>query len=370
MTSVYQQALATPGATRFVPAAFVGRLPISMLGIGTVLYVQHATGSYGVGGTVVTATTLGEALGAARIGRALDRFGQARVLALCLLGDLAGLVGLLVSVGLGAPRPLWFACAAVLGGVFPPTGACVRARWSAALAGGGLLGSAFALEAALDEVIFISGPVLTTVLATTVAPTAGVAAAGVLLAAGTLALASQRATDPGPRPPAAPTARPKVFRDPALRALLAVIMAVGVSFGATDVTAVAVGRAHGLGAFAGVLLALFALGSGSSGLYWGARPATGGVARRFLVAAGLMAGVLWLPFAAPNVGLLAPLVVIAGATASPALIGANTVMDRLIPAAARTEGFAWLQVALVTGVSAGAPLAGLAIDRFGARAGR
>ena len=49
-----------------------------MLGVGTILYVQHVTGSYGTGGTVVAASTLGEAVFAARLGRALDRFGQRR----------------------------------------------------------------------------------------------------------------------------------------------------------------------------------------------------------------------------------------------------------------------------------------------------
>ncbi|ADP80988.1 MFS transporter [Pseudofrankia inefficax] len=370
MASVYRRALTTQGATRFVLAAFVGRIPISMLGIGTILYIQHETGSYGVGGTVVAAATLGEALSAARIGRALDRFGQARVLVLCLLGHLVGLVGLLVTVGTGAPRPLWYVFAAVMGGVFPPTGSCSRARWSVCLTDGDLLGAAFSLEAAVDEVIFITGPVLATVLATAVAPAAGLVAAGILLTAGTLALAAQLGTDPGPRPATAGRApRPRVFRDPALRALLLVLLAIGVSFGATDVTTVAFGRQHGLGAFSGVLLALFALGSATSGLFWGARPAGAAFARRFLIACGFMAFALWLPLAAPNVALLVPLVVITGATVAPSMVGANTVMERLVPPAARTEGFAWLQVALVTGISAGAPAAGATIDRFGARSG-
>ncbi|WP_045878798.1 MFS transporter [Pseudofrankia sp. DC12] len=369
MASVYRRALTTQGSARFVLAAFVGRIPISMLGIGTVLYIQEATGSYGVGGTVVTAATLGEALSAARIGRALDRFGQARVLVLCLLGHLVGLLGLLVTVSAGAPRPLWYLFAVIMGGVFPPTGSCSRARWSACLTDGDLLGAAFSLEAAVDEVIFITGPVLATVLATAVAPGAGLIAAGVLLTVGTLALAAQRGTDPGPRPDAGAVERPRVFRDPALRALLLVLVAVGVSFGATDVTTVAFGRQHGLGAFSGVLLALFALGSATSGLFWGARPAGDAFARRFLVACGCMAFALWLPWAAPNVPLLIPLVVLTGATVAPSMAGANTVMERLVPAAARTEGFAWLQVALVAGISAGAPLAGATIDRFGARSG-
>ncbi|OHV45611.1 MFS transporter [Pseudofrankia sp. BMG5.36] len=369
MASVYRQAFATPGANRFVPAAFVGRLPISMVAIGIVLYIQHTTGSYGVGGTVVAAGTISEAALAAQLGRALDRFGQARVLLWCLAGHLVGLVGLLVSVGTGAPRPLWYIAGALTGGLFPPVGACVRARWSYRLGGSPLLSTAFALEAALDEAIFICGPVLVTWLVTEVTPASGLVVAGGLLAAGTLALAAQRGSDPGPRPKALGAARPRVFRDPAVRALLVVIFSVGVCFGGVDLAAVAYGREGGLGALSGLVLGLFAFGSGVSSLLYGARASTGGPTRRFLTAAALMAAAAWLPLAAPNTAVLLPFMVIAGAGASPTLISANALMERLMPPEARTEGFAWLQVALVTGISAGTPLAGALIDRYGPRAG-
>jgi len=370
VASVYRQAFATPGASRFVPAAFVGRLPISMVGIGIVLYIQHTTGSYGVGGTVVAAGTLGEAVLAARLGRALDRFGQARVLLWCMAGHLVGLVGLLVSVGAGAPRPLWYAAGALTGGLLPPLGACVRARWSHRLGGSPLLGTAFALEAALDEAIFICGPVLVTFLVTAVAPAAGLVVSGVLLTVGTVALATQRGSDPGPRPPADDTARPRVFRDPAVRALLVVTLAVGVSFGGVDLAAVAYGRAAGLGALSGLILGLFAFGSGLSSLRFGARAAARGPADQFLAATAMMAVAMWLPLAAAgHTAALLPSMVLAGATASPILISANALMERLMPPAARTEGFAWLQVALVTGISAGTPLSGALVDRHGPRGG-
>lgn len=369
MASVYRQALATPGAARFVPAAFVGRLPLSMVSLGIVLYVQHATGSYGVGGTVVAAATISEAVLAARVGRALDRFGQAQVLVWCTAGHLVGLVGLLVSVGADAPRPLWYVAGALTGGLFPPVGACVRVRWSHRLEGSPLLGTAFALEAALDEVIFICGPVLVTSLVTGVSPASGLAVAGALLAAGTLALAAQRGSDPGPRPAAAGAPRPRVFRDSGVRALLAVIFAVGVAFGGLDLASVAFGRAEGLGALSGLVLGLFAFGSGVSSLLYGARASTRPPGHRFLTAATAMAVAIWLPLAAPNTATLLPIMLVAGATCAPTLVSANALMERLMPPGARTEGFAWLQVALITGISVGTPLAGALIDWHGPRAG-
>jgi MFS family permease len=161
-----------------------------------------------------------------------------------------------------------------------------------------------------------------------------------------------------------------VFRDPAPRAVLAVTAAVGVAFGGIDVSTVAYARAHGLGTLSGAMLALFALGSGLSGLLFGARAARGGAPeRRFLVAAGLMSVALWLPFAAPTVAAMVPLVLLTGATVSPTMISANAVMERLVAPEARTEGFGWLGVALGAGISAGAPLAGAMVDHHGARSG-
>jgi MFS family permease len=366
MTSIYRKALATPGAARFVPAAFVGRLPLSMIGIGIVLYVQHATDSYGMGGAVAAAATIAEAVAIPRIGRALDRFGQAPVLLLCLAGHLVGVVGLLVAVETDLPRPLWFAAAALVGGLLPPVGASVRARWSARLGGTDLLGAALALEAALDEAIFICGPLLVTVLITLVAPVAGLLTSGVLTTVGTLALSAQRGSDPGPRG-AGDTAPLRVFRDPATRALLVVFLAIGVAFGGVDLGTVAFARAEGLGALSGLILALFAAGSGACGLVFGARAGGGALARRFLICAATMAVGMWLPLAAGSVVVLGPLAVLAGATAAPTLISGNALMERLTPAASRTEGFAWLQMALVTGVAIGAPATGRLIDAHGSR---
>ncbi|MBX6390453.1 MAG: MFS transporter [Frankia sp.] len=369
MTSVYQRALTTPGARRFVLAGFVGRLPISMAGLGVVLYVQHTTGSYGTGGSVAAVGTLAEALLATRLGRALDRFGQARVLVPCVAGHLLGLAGLLAAVQTGAPRPLWYAAAALLGGLLPPVGGCVRARWSASLDDADVLRAAFALEAALDEAVFILGPIVATVLATAVAPSAGLLAAGALAALGAGALAAQRATDPGPHPPVRGAARVRVLRSPAPRALVLVHVAIGLAFGAVDLSAVAFARDEGFGALSGVMLGLYACGSGVSGLLFGARSSTLGPARRFLRCAAVMSAALWLPLAAPNAIAAVPLMLLAGASTAPTLISSNALMERLMPAGARTEGFAWLQMAVVTGIAAGAPLAGAVIDGHGGRMG-
>ena len=54
----------------------VARLPISMVGLGIVLLVSAATGSYGVAGAISAAYMIANASFAILQGRLLDRLGQ------------------------------------------------------------------------------------------------------------------------------------------------------------------------------------------------------------------------------------------------------------------------------------------------------
>ncbi|WP_083473143.1 MFS transporter [Frankia sp. R43] len=368
MTTAYHRALATPGAVRFVPAAFIGRLPIAMVSVGTVLFVQARTDSYGLGGAVAATSAVGEALLAPRLGRALDRFGQARVLLACLACHLAAMATLIATVAAGAPHPVWFTAALVAGGSLPPVAACSRARWSARLSGDELLGTALALESALDELVFVLGPVLVTMLAVLVTPAAGLIAAMVFLTAGTTALVFLRDTDPGPRD-AEITTRPRMLRDPGTRTVLVVFFCIGLAFGGVDVSMVAFAREEGLAAVGGLLVGLFAGGSALSGLVYGARAQSRPLPDRFLRAATFMAFGMTLPLAGVALPLMIPLALLAGATSSPTLITGNALVERLVDAQARTEGFTWLTMAVVSGLAAGTPVAGMLVDSGGAHHG-
>ncbi|SNQ50863.1 Arabinose efflux permease family protein [Frankia canadensis] len=364
----YRRTLATPGVRRFIPASIVGRLPLSMHALGTVLFVQDRSGSYALGGAVAAATAISEAVCAPGVGRLLDRRGQAPVLLVALVGHLLGVAALLVAVWAGLPRPLWFAAAAIAGACLPPVGSCARARWSMLLAGSPLLPSAFALEAAIDELVFVVGPTLVTALVTLVAPAGGLIASTMLLMIGAAGLAAQRDTDPGPRPPAAsPPVR--IMRQPAARVLVAIVFAIGVGFGGVDVSMVAFAREQGLAAVGGLLLGLFATGSGVAGLLHGARASHRPPRARLLRAVALLAAGFALPLAGVTVWAMIPLAVLAGATAAPTMISANATMERLVPPRSRTEGFAWLTMAVASGVALGAPVAGHLVDGGGARLG-
>jgi hypothetical protein len=51
----YAEIFEIPGAWRFSTAAIIGRMPMSMFGLGTVLLISAVTGKYGVAGAVSAA---------------------------------------------------------------------------------------------------------------------------------------------------------------------------------------------------------------------------------------------------------------------------------------------------------------------------
>src|SRR4051794_23204734 len=270
MLTSYRRILARPGALSFSLTGLVARLPISMVGLGIVLLVSAATGSYGVAGAVSAAYMVSNAVFAILQGRLLDHLGQRRVLSLASLGFGVAVALLVVSIQAEWPIGTSYVLAAVGGALLPQVGSSVRARWSYVLDRPAEVQTAYALEAVLDEAVFILGPIVVTVLSTAWDPVAGLAVAVVACVAGTPALGAQRATEPPAHPRTRTSAAPPPMPWPTVIPLAVVCAALGVLFGAAEVTTVAFADEHGHKAWSGGLLALWALGSLTSGVVTGA----------------------------------------------------------------------------------------------------
>ena len=85
----------------YVAVAFVGRLPLAMAQMGTLLLVAGTTGSYGTGGAAAGALAVANAVGAPVAGSLADRVGQRPVV---LVQSLLGGLGLLALVALAQAR--------------------------------------------------------------------------------------------------------------------------------------------------------------------------------------------------------------------------------------------------------------------------
>ena len=359
----YRELLATPGGLRFSTSAFVARMPISMLGLGVVLLVVSETGRYGRAGALSATFALAEAAGAPLVSRLVDQRGQSTVLVPAVAAHLVALTAFIVLAS--ADGPLWtqFLTAALAGLTLPSMGSLVRARWGFVLGDDPRLHTAYAYESVLDELIFVVGPLLVTVIATTLAPQVALFVAAGLLVGGTAALLTHRASEPPVSGHGSD--HPSALRDTGLPVLMLVMVFVGGVFGAVEISTVAFADEHGHRALAGPLLACYAAGSLTSGFVFGAVRGAYPPRRSLLVGAGVMtATVLLLPFVG-SVWLLAVLLVLAGVGIAPTLISGFTLVEKAVPASAVTEGLTWATTGLVVGFSAATWLAGRLVDGAG-----
>lgn len=367
--SPYARLFAVPGARAFTVAGWFARLPAPMLGLGAVLLVAGESGSYGLAGAVSGVLALSYGIAGPQWGRAMDRRGQGRVLRVAMVGFATAGVAFATAVVAGAPEWTWFVLAALTGASGPNIGSLVRARWSAALEPAGRQ-TAYAFEAVADEVTFVIGPPLVTLLATLVAPPVGFLTGIVSGVLGGLWLAAQRETEPPARPrEAAGTAGAGPRRSVLTASLLVVVVtfvAVGGLFGALDVVVIGFADEQGAPALSGLALAVFAFGSLLAGLVYGVVRLPGTLAARLVgaaVAFGLAGQLLW------GVGSLPVLVgcgFVAGLTIAPVLVAGTSLVESRVVSGVLTESLAWTITGLTVGVTAGSALAGAAVDAWGA----
>lgn len=339
-----------------------------MLGIGTLLLVEDRRGSYALAGLVTAVSALGMAVLAPLVSRLVDRRGQRAVLPAAVAVSTSGVAALVLLAGSDAPVGLLLVAAAVMSASSSQLGSCARARWSALLKAAGRPGDvqkAYAWESVVDEVVFVLGP-LVVVTCALIDPAVGLAVAALLGAVGTSSLVAQRATEPQVHAVAG-VRHPSALASPGLRTLTVAMLFVGILFGTVEVSMVAFADERGSAAAGGLLLALVAGGSAAAGLAYGVVHWAAPLRRRFLIGlVGLAVGLVPMLFA-PSVALMAPAALLAGIAISPSLIGAFGLVDSLVPTAARTEGFSWLNSGLGVGVAGGFAAAGAVADSSGAR---
>ncbi|MGW7002028.1 MFS transporter [Streptomyces sp. NPDC054933] len=363
--------LRTPDAWTFLLPGFAARQPFAMLTIGIVLLVQHTTGSYGSAGVVSAVTGVSMALFAPQSGKLADRFGQGAVLLPGVLVHTAAITAL-TTLAL-AHAPLWALLAAAVpaGPSVPQVGPMVRSRWAAKLDGSPLMSTAAAFESVTDEFTFVVGPVLATALCTSVHPAAGLIAEALLTLVGGLLFAAQRRTAPVPSRAAGSGSErhTSALAIPGVRVLAMVFLGIGSVFGGMQVSMTAFTQAIGQPGINGLLYGTFAAGNMLAGIVCGAVVWKSTPQRRLLLAYPLLAlacSTLWAVHAVPLLGALGLLV---GLCIAPSLITGYTLVESLVPAAARTEAFTWLTGAVALGQAVAATVAGQLADHFGASAG-
>jgi hypothetical protein len=365
MTSLYGQLFSAPGAVAFEVAGFAARMAHLMTVLSVVFFVSAATGSYGLAGSAAAAYALAYSLVGPLFSRLIDRHGQGRVLAPLTIANAASRAGFLAAVWLAAPAWSLLAVSTLSGATMPAIGALVRARWSHLFRGSPLLDVALSLESVVDESILITAPITVSMLAAYLSPAAGMIFALLLAAAGSASLAFQRRTEPPARRPARRAGTP-VFL-PGFPLLILTFTAIGAAQTIIDIGTVAFSGEHGAKALSGPVLAVLALCSAVSGLWYGARQWRSAPERRLVTTVTLFAGGTLFFVAAWSIWFLFLAAFLLGLAVAPTMIAAFSIISRIVPERQLTEGLTWLTSSLGIGISVGSAASGAVADMWGTR---
>ncbi|MEW2165217.1 MFS transporter [Streptomyces sp. NPDC007084] len=356
-----------PHARRTVAAALTGRLSYGLVSLALMLTTGHATGSLAVAGAVMALFGAASVFLSPARAALVDRHGARRALI-----PMASLyAGLLTAFAVtawrpGAPALVIGALAIAAGACTPPLGPTMRTVWSQLVPDERLLQRAYGLDGVLEEILFVSGPLVVGAVVQWAPPAAAVLLSALLVWSGTLAFVlSPVVAGARPAPVKSCRSRRRWQGGRALAQPVVVALGVGLSLGAVDllVLAFAEQHHHRAGAVAWVLAAL-SLGSALGGLLNGAvdwRLSPG--VRLPLTACGLGLALFGAALA-PGLGALTVAVACAGFFVAPALTTAYLIADASVPPGIRTQAGAWVNTAVNAGGSGGAAGVGLLVGRL------
>ncbi|MGD9484363.1 MFS transporter [Streptomyces sp. TRM70308] len=367
MATGYAELLRAKHAVRLLTGTLVGRLPNATAHIAIVLFARSEGASYTLAGVLATVYGLATAVGQPVLGRAVDLFGQPRVMLPAALASALGMAAFAV-VGID-PLPLAAAAVLVAGLATPPLEGGLRALWPSVLGRQERVHTAYALDSVAQEVMFTVGPLLVTA-SVAVWSEAGallaINAVGVLGALSVVVSAPSRSWRSAPREAHWLGA----LRSPGLLSLLGSFLCVGVALGSITVAAVAYSD-DGNGGDLVYALIMSGIGFGAlvGGLAYGARPWPGAPEPRLRRIVALLA-VGYLPLVlVPGPVTMTVLACFAGLFLAPALTCAFVVVDRHAPRGTVTEAFSWLVTVFGVGAALGTAVVGPAIEWRGPAGG-
>ncbi|WP_328334116.1 hypothetical protein OHA70_18325 [Kribbella sp. NBC_00382] len=168
-----------------VLSSFLARVPKGMVPLATILVMNERTGSYLIAGTVAGLIALSDAITTPVQGRLVDRLGLARVVLPAVLVHVLG-VGLLLGAPSQAGVGIPLLAAGLIGSGNPPISAGMKTTWPR-LVTQDALPAAYTLESLVQQLVFLSGPLLIALITAIGSPGSALAlSAGLLVTGSTL----------------------------------------------------------------------------------------------------------------------------------------------------------------------------------------
>lgn len=352
----------------YFPLALGARLPFAMMVVGVLTLVVAARGSIELGGLTSAMAGLGCAVFGPLVGAAADRYGQRRVL---LAGGIANsaLLGVFAWIAF-SPLPDWpmLLTSLLIGATTPQTSPMSRSRLVGIIAsdlpvmrGPRLISGVLAYESAADEVVFVFGPVVVGILASTMGAAAPVVAAAVLTLVFVTAFALHRTSEPpkSPEERAATLEPASALARPGLVVTVIGVVWVGLYFGSMLTSLTAFMQDRGAAEHAGLLYGAMGVGSAILALSVALLPPRFSLRARWLVFAGLIAaGGIGLQFVTDVPGMALSLVLM-GIGIGPTLVTLYSFGAQRSPEGRSNTVMMMLGSGIMVGQAAGAALTGV-----------
>jgi len=358
----YRTFLAVPHTRSLFGWALLARMPLGMAPLALLLLLRAQGASYAAAGAVVAAYGLALAGGALVSGRLIDRRGPVRVLTSRALAYPA-CFSVVVALAL-ADAPIFTigVAAAAAGALIPPVSSSVRSIWPQMLPTE-LRSTAYSLEAAFQEIIFVIGPLLAGALSA-IEPSLAVAVTGAATLVGTLGLVRLEPVRKAGSGTTSGGGLLGALEAPGLRTLVVYAFAIGVGFGAIEVTMPAFAEGQGARELGALALAAFSAGSMVGGLLAGGL--AGGDDRLRLLRYSPLLGLSLLVFqAAWSIPSLCVLAFLAGLPIAPTIAAVYGLIDKVAPSWAVAESFSWFGTSVALGIAIGTALGGSFVDGAG-----
>ncbi|WEV64954.1 MFS transporter [Bifidobacterium sp. ESL0732] len=376
-----------------------------MMSLGIVLALNHMYNNWTIAGTMSAVYILAVAAVTPLYARLFDRFGQHKIGWAALGLSVVFMLVFALAAWARVSIPVLFVLAILMGCTQFSFGALVRTRWAYALRDpkdADLLDTAYALEAGIDEMVFILGPILAAFLATSVSPVSQLFVPTIACAIGGSVFFSLKDTQPPVIETvsvvaASPTdkdvkaasenlggtqgyrldedgvslhqlhthaGKPKsVLLYAGIIPLLVVFVVFNMSFNEFDVSVTAMMKAIGREQLLGLQLAMFAVGSCIGAFIFGSKKPKGSNWQHMVVFLTLLTfGYVFCRLAMDNLILLGIASVLSGLCVSPLFATGNLIVKDIVPPSSLTEGLSWVTTAGSVGTSFGSSLAGMVLD--------
>ncbi|MFB2582287.1 MFS transporter [Herbiconiux sp. P15] len=353
--SSYADLLKTRGVARIIAAQLTARFPFGMLSLAFLLHIEHTYDSYGVAGLVLAALSIGQAIAGPLTSRLMGIWGMRPVI-LSTMIVCASAISVIALVPLGIAADM--AVAFVAGLTMPPIQPAVRTIYPK-MVNSKQLTPLFSLDASAQEIIWVLGPVMTTFVSLQIGTVWGILLAVAFLVGGGIWFL----TSPELGRVRIPRSKRKlgaVLKKPPV--LLATVVGFLLVATCAAIEAGVVSAFGEGGAEAGIVLAIFAVGSLVGGLSLGHRPiGPWALAKRMAI---VFVGTA-VAAASLNIWWLSIVLFIAGIGIAPALAVMFSIVSASVRFSDTAEAYGWVGTGQLIGAAVGSALAGFLIDGVG-----